>query len=70
MADKLAGIINYLIGVGLMTYILFVLKGKSAEQPEMKIYGQPIKTIITLIYIGIAIGAFLITAILLGWIKY
>lgn len=69
MAQKLAGIINYLIGAGFMTYFLFVLKGKSVSQPQMKILGQPIKTFISILFIGISIDVLLIMAILFGWIK-
>ncbi len=69
MTDKLAGIINYLIGIGFMTFILFIIKRKSVEQPLMKIGGMSIKTIITIFYVGITIYLFLIFAILVGWIK-
>lgn len=69
MAHEIARIINYLIGGVFMTYFLFVLKGKSVNQPQMKIYGQPVKTFIALLFIGICIDALLIMAILFGWIK-
>ena len=69
MPDKLAGIINYLIGVGFMTYILFVVKRKSVEQPQMKIGGLSMKVITNIVYVAIVLDIFLIIAILAGWIK-
>ena len=39
MIDKLPGVINYLIGAGLLTVLLFVLKRKNVEQPHMKVSG-------------------------------
>ena len=69
MTDKLGGIANYLIGVGFMTYILFIVKRKGAEQPQIKIGGLSVKTIINITYAGIIIDIFLIVAILMGWIK-
>lgn len=68
MNDKLPEIINYIIGAGLLAVLLFVLKKKSVEQPLMKVSGLSIQTIITLIYVAIAIYLILIVAILMGWI--
>jgi hypothetical protein len=42
-------------------------KKKSAEHAHLKIYGQPIKIWIAIIYIGITVDAILIMAISLGW---
>ena len=70
MTGKLAEIIDYLIGAGVMTYMLFVVKRKSAEQPLMKISGLSIKTIITIIYVGLSLDILLIIAILTGLTKY
>ena len=69
MADKLAGIINYLIGIGLMTFILVMLKKKHTEQPDLKFIGLSYKVISILIYVGIAIDFILIIAILTGQIS-
>jgi hypothetical protein len=66
MADKLAGIINYLIGAVAMTYMLFVIKRKSVAQPQTKIAGLSAKTITNLIYAGIIIDLCLIIVILIG----
>jgi heme/copper-type cytochrome/quinol oxidase subunit 2 len=66
MADKAAGIISYLISIGLMVYFLISFKRKNAGQPGVKIYGVPIKAIITLTYIGIAIFLILAVAVLLA----
>ena len=67
MNDQLPGIINYLIGIGLLTFALFVIKRKNAAQPHLKVYGLPLQTIIILIYIGIAINVLLMIALLTGW---
>ena len=66
MGDKLAGIINYLIGAVAMVYLLFMVKRKSVAQPQTKIGGLSIKTITNLIYAGIIIDLCLIFAILIG----
>lgn len=69
MADKLAGIINYLISLGGLIYILFVFKRRSIDHPDYSLLGYPIKTIITITYIGITINIFLIIGVLFEWIK-
>ncbi|CAN5625325.1 hypothetical protein BH11BAC2_BH11BAC2_22880 [soil metagenome] len=70
MTDQIGGIISYLIGVLVMVYILFMLKGKQKEDPGMIVLGQPIQRIIILVTIGIVFDAILILAIFMGWIKY
>ena len=69
MNDKLPGIINYLIGAGLLVVLLFVVKRKAAEQPHTKVYGLSLRTIVILIYVGIAADLLLIVTILMGWIS-
>ena len=65
MTGKLAGIINYLIGAFLLLYILFILRQKNNENPQMKIYGQSIRTLFIIIFAGIIIDIILIVATLL-----
>lgn len=52
-----------------MIFVLLLLKNKSREQPNMKIYGLAMKTIFTIIYFGIALGTLLVIATLAGWTK-
>ena len=66
MADKIAGIIDYLIGAGLLTFLLFVIKKKNAEQPHLKVYGISLPIFMPLLYIGIGIFGILIIATLIG----
>ena len=60
MADKLASIIEYIIGVGGMTYAYFILKKKHTEQPNLKFIGLPFKTFSLIIYLGISIFTILL----------
>ena len=69
MVDKLPIIINYLISLGGLTYILFVFKRRSLNHPDYSLFGYPIKTIITITYIGISLNILLIIGVLFGWIK-
>ena len=66
MTHKLAGVINYSIGIVLLTCALVLLKKKLAEQPGRKIYGLSLKTVIKLIYAGLAAFVLLIIAVLVG----
>lgn len=61
----MAEVINYLISLGVMIYFLFVFKQKSAENIDQKIAGIPVKNLIGMIYLGIAINAILIAHALL-----
>ena len=69
MVDKLPGIVNYLISLGGLTYILFVFKRRSLNHPDYSLLGYPIKTIITITYIGISINIVLMIGVLFEWIK-
>jgi len=66
MDPKLAGVINCLIGAGLMASGFFLLKKKHAEQPGMKIYGLSFKAVSIIFYVGMVIFALLIIAVLAG----
>ena len=59
----------HLIGIGLMAFILVMLKKKNTEQPDLKFICLSYKVISILIYVGIAINLILIIAILTGLIS-
>lgn len=61
----LAEVINYLIGLIVLIYFLFVFKQKSAIDRDQKIAGISLKNLIILVYIGIIINMILIVQALL-----
>ncbi len=67
MSDQLPGIFNYLIGIGLLTFALLVIKRKHMAQPQLKVMGLSLPTVILLLYIAIAINVLLMIALLMGW---
>ena len=70
MGEKLAGVMSYLIGIGLMIAAMIAFKRKAAGQPDMKLYGFSMRTIYTICYVTIGIFVVLIIAVLAGWEKY
>jgi hypothetical protein len=66
----MSAITNYLIGIIIMIFALLTLRNKYNENPGMKIFGLSMKTISVVIYVGIAITALLIIAVLAGWIRH
>jgi hypothetical protein len=60
MGEKIGSILNNLIGVILLIFLLYVIKKKSAAQPDVKVYGLSIKTISIIIYVGIILDLVLI----------
>lgn len=63
MANFIAAIFDKLIGLCLIIFILFTLKKQQAQDPEKRLSGIPIKTIIILCYVGIGICALFILKI-------
>lgn len=59
MADKLPAVINYMISIGLMIAVLFVLEQKRKVQPDFAVFGLKISSLKMMIYGGIAIFAIL-----------
>lgn len=66
MSEKLAQIVNYLISIGLLTFILIVLQRKSNQQPDFKIFGQSFKTISMIIFVALGINLALVLLTLLN----
>lgn len=60
MEEKFSGILNYLISIAFLLYALFALKKKMAEEPQMKLFGMPVKTILNIVYAGLAINIIVI----------
>jgi len=69
MADKIAGSVNYLIGIVLMISILFLLRKKHKQDPNLKFLGLSFNVFAILIYIGILIDVILMIAVLTGLTK-
>ncbi|MBC7828740.1 MAG: hypothetical protein H7122_13395 [Chitinophagaceae bacterium] len=61
MADKLAETINYLIGLAGVSFVLLILYQKSKNQPNFKVYGLDIKTILRIGAIAIILFVVLLT---------
>jgi hypothetical protein len=60
MGAKTGSILNNVIGAVLLIFLLYIIKKKSAAEPDVKIYGMSIRTISIIIYIGIALDVFLV----------
>ena len=65
MGPKSAAILNYAIGVALMTIVWFVINKKSKENPQLKLYGLSLSTIKLIILVGLGIAVTLILLTLL-----
>ncbi len=66
MSKLLEAIIPHLVGIGFFTYILFKLTRKSAGKLITNIWGFKMSTLVTGIYLAIAINGILILAIVFG----
>ena len=65
MAKHLADILEDLFVIGLLACFISIFKSKLAGQPDMKLYGIPVKTAISIAYAGIAIFVILLVSKLL-----
>ena len=65
-------LLDYIIPIVLMIAVLFQIKKKMIQQPDLKTFGLSLNTIVWIIYIGIGGFAILILITLLGgkWIFY
>jgi len=59
-------LLDYIIPIVLMIAVLFQIKKKMIQQPDLKTFGLSLNTIVWIIYIGIGGFAILILITLLG----
>lgn len=60
MADKFAETINYFIGLAGVSFIMLILFQKNKTDPDFKVYGLDIKTILWIGVLAIVLFIFLI----------